>query len=92
MLRIFKSSAIRAVFLALLFLSPLSAVAQAAPQFQSEQEAQQHCPQDTVVWVNTKTEGAYECREEANIEGDRATRLRQGRPDGRDGHRLGEPR
>ena len=58
-------------------------------QFQTELEAQRHCPQDTVVWVNTKTgvyhfrgqrwyanttEGAFECRAEANAEGSRATR------------------
>ncbi|WP_144150247.1 hypothetical protein [Paraburkholderia sp. BCC1885] len=70
--------------------SPLSAVhAQSATQFHNEQEARQHCPKDTVVWVNTKTgvyhfkgqrwyantnEGAYECRKEADGEGDRATR------------------
>jgi hypothetical protein len=81
---------LRAVVLSVLWLlSPLSAAyAQAAPHFQSEQEAEQHCPQDTVVWVNTKTgvyhfkgqrwygntkEGAYECRQEASGEGDRAT-------------------
>jgi hypothetical protein len=27
-----------------------------APHFHSKQEAKQHCPNDTVVWVNTKTE------------------------------------
>lgn len=65
------------------------AYAQFAPRFQNEQEARRHCPKDTVVWVNTKTgvyhfkgqrwygntkEGAFECRDEANAEGDRATR------------------
>ena len=62
---------------------------QKAPQFQSEQEAKQHCPNDTVVWVNTQTgvyhfkgqrwygntkHGAYECRKEADSGGERATR------------------
>jgi len=60
-----------------------------APHFHSEQEAKQHCPNDTVVWVNTKTgvyhlkgerwygatkDGAYVCRKEADAEGDRMTR------------------
>jgi hypothetical protein len=88
--RIIKNLAINAVILLSLCLSPLSAAfANSAAQFQGEQEAQKHCPQDTVVWVNTKTgvyhfkgqrwygntiEGAYECRTEANGEGDRATR------------------
>lgn len=65
-----------------------SAYAQEAPQFQSEREAQAHCPKDTVVWVNTNSgvyhfkgqrwygrtkQGAYECRKDADKEGDRAT-------------------
>ena len=55
-------------------------------KFQSDQQAQQHCPDDTVVWVNLKTrvyhrrgqrwygntnQGAYECMKGANSEGDR---------------------
>jgi hypothetical protein len=61
----------------------------AAQHFHSELEAKQHCPNDTVVWVNTKTgvyhlkgerwygatkEGVYVCRKEADAEGDRMTR------------------
>jgi hypothetical protein len=60
-----------------------------AQHFQSEHSAQQHCPEDTIVWVNTKTgvyhlkgerwygatkDGAYVCRKEADGEGDRMTR------------------
>jgi hypothetical protein len=56
--------------------------------YTTEQAAQQHCPQDTVVWLNlptgiyhfqgqrwygnTKT-GAYVCEKEADKAGDRAT-------------------
>jgi hypothetical protein len=62
---------------------------QTAPRFKTEQEAQKHCPADTVVWVNTGTGvyhykgqrwygntklGAYECKKEADAEGDRPTR------------------
>lgn len=75
-----------------LFLSalcPAHANQTPAPHFHSEQEAKQHCPNDTVVWVNTKTgvyhlrgerwygatkDGAYVCRREADAEGDRMTR------------------
>jgi hypothetical protein len=90
LLTILKKSAVSALLLFAPWLLPLNAVyAQSSPQFQSEQAAKQHCPSDTVVWVNTKTgvyhfkgqrwygntnEGAYECRKDANIEGDRATR------------------
>jgi hypothetical protein len=59
-----------------------------AQHFQTEAEAQKHCPGDRVVWVNTKTgvyhfkgqrwygrtrQGAYECQKEADAEGDRLT-------------------
>lgn len=59
------------------------------PLFQTEQQAQQHCQKDVVVWLNlpsgvyhfkgqrwygqTKT-GAYVCRQEADRAGDRSTR------------------
>jgi hypothetical protein len=70
-------------------LCPAYANPTPAPHFQSEQQAQQHCPHDAVVWVNTKTgvyhlrgerwygatkDGAYECRKDADAEGDRMTR------------------
>ena len=60
----------------------------AAPKFATELEAQRHCPGDIVVWVNAKTgvyhfrgqrwygntkEGYFECRSEADREGDRPT-------------------
>jgi hypothetical protein len=84
-------------FIAALLLTglvwPFGAVAQSptAPlaTFPNEQQAQQHCPADTVVWVNlpsaiyhfkgerwygnTKS-GAYVCQREADRAGDRATR------------------
>jgi hypothetical protein len=79
------------VLAAALFFSTLSpAYANtSAPRFHSEQEAKQHCPNDQVVWLNTKTgvyhlkgerwygatkDGVYVCRKEADAEGDRVTR------------------
>jgi hypothetical protein len=80
------------IFLVLLWalvLSPLGAPSAETLHFQTEQAAQQHCPNDTVVWVNTKTgvyhfkgqrwygatkQGCYECRKEADAEGDQGTR------------------
>jgi hypothetical protein len=79
------------VLAAVLFLSalcPAYANQQSGPHFHSEQEARQHCPNDAVVWVNTKTrvyhlkgerwygatkDGAYVCRKDADAEGDRMT-------------------
>ena len=73
------------------WLSEASAQSPTAPlaTFPSEQQAQQHCPADTVVWVNlpsgiyhfkgerwygnTKS-GAYVCQREADRAGERATR------------------
>jgi hypothetical protein len=60
-----------------------------AQRFQFEAQAKQHCPADTVVWLNIPTHiyhfkglrwygatknGAYVCRKEADAEGDRPTR------------------
>jgi hypothetical protein len=57
--------------------------------FATEDAAQQHCPRDTVVWLNTNSgiyhekgmrwygntrHGAYVCRKEADAAGDRDTR------------------
>jgi hypothetical protein len=58
-------------------------------QFPTEQSAQEHCPKDTVVWLNLPTmiwhykgqrwygrtkNGAYVCEKEAAASGARATR------------------
>ena len=79
--------------LAVALLLPGSGVAQRPaaplPTFPTEQQARQHCPADTVVWLNlpsgvyhfqgqrwygaTKS-GAYVCKAEADQAGDRATR------------------
>jgi hypothetical protein len=78
----------------LLFLALLPAqgtLAQGAPlaEFSNGQGAQQHCPSDTVVWLNTRSgiyhfqgerwygrtkSGAYVCQREADQAGMRATR------------------
>jgi hypothetical protein len=73
-----------------LFLSTVAAVpALAQAMFPSEQQAQQHCPRDTVVWLNIPTRiyhmpgmrwygttrsGAYVCEKEADKAGDREAR------------------
>jgi hypothetical protein len=61
----------------------------ALEQFNSEVQAQQHCPRDTVVWLNLPSmiwhyrgqrwygntkHGAYVCEREAAASGARATR------------------
>ena len=86
-------SSLKVILLAaVIFLSALSRVyanQTQAQRFHSEQEATHHCPNDSVVWVNTKSgvyhlegerwygatkDGAYVCRKEADAEGDRMTR------------------
>jgi hypothetical protein len=85
----FSRSIVLAAALLLSALCPAYANPTPAPHFQSEQQAQQHCPHDAVVWVNAKTgvyhlkgerwygatkDGAYVCRKDADAEGDRMTR------------------
>jgi hypothetical protein len=67
----------------------LSAPAFALEQFSTEAKAQQHCPSDTVVWLNLPSmiwhykgqrwygntkHGAYVCAREAAASGARATK------------------
>jgi hypothetical protein len=62
--------------------------ASAQPMFGAERQAQQHCPNDTVVWLNIPTgiyhmrgmrwygatkRGAFVCQKEADKAGDRET-------------------
>jgi hypothetical protein len=80
------------IALALLLLLPGAVLAQRPaaplPTFPTEQQAQQHCPSDTVVWLNLPTgiyhfqgqrwygntkSGAYVCQVEADRAGDRAS-------------------
>jgi len=79
----------RRFFLALIASCLYAATALALEQFNTEAAAQQHCPHDTVVWLNLPTmiwhykgqrwyantkHGAYVCQKEAAAGGARATR------------------
>jgi hypothetical protein len=74
-----------AIACGLLYATPATAL----EQFTQEDRAQQHCPKDTVVWLNLPTmiwhykgqrwygntkHGAYVCEKEAAAGGARATR------------------
>jgi hypothetical protein len=79
---------IRRIAFALVLVGfPGSAVAQEL--FQTQTSAQQHCPSDTVVWLNTRSgvyhfqgeryygnteQGAFVCERDADTAGDRATK------------------
>jgi len=81
--------AIRLLFLiALLLGSAFQSVAAPLTLFPSEEQAQQHCPSDVVVWLNLPTHiyhwkgmrwygntnnGAYVCKKEADENGNRGT-------------------
>lgn len=71
----------------LFYFSP--AMAASLPEFASQTQAKQHCPADTVVWLNTKSgiyhyqgsrwygvteHGAYVCEKEAIAAGMRASK------------------
>jgi hypothetical protein len=77
------------VVLSLLLLLGGMSPAGSQPNFGTEQQAQQHCPRDTVVWLSLPTgiyhmqgmrwygatkHGAYVCQKEADKAGDRETR------------------
>ena len=79
----------RRFFLVLIASFFFSAAAWSLEQSSTETAAQQHCPKDTVVWLNLPTmiwhykgqrwyantkHGAYVCQKEADTEGARATR------------------
>ncbi len=68
---------------------PSAAASTTLAEFDTEAAAQSHCPSDTVVWLNTNSgiyhekgmrwygrtkHGAYVCRKEADVAGDRDTR------------------
>lgn len=69
--------------------TPKPVTSTALAVFTTEAAAQQHCPSDTVVWLNTRSgiyhekgmrwygrtrQGAYVCKAEADAAGDRDTR------------------
>jgi hypothetical protein len=81
-----KLNQLKYLILSILLLPLLAISIALAPRFTTEQEAQKHCPRDTIVWVNLATgvyhfkgqrwygmtkSGAYECRKEADQEGSR---------------------
>jgi len=79
----------RRLFFSLIAACFLATPVLALEQFTSEVQAQEHCPQDKVVWLNLPTmiwhykgqrwygntkHGAYVCEREAAASGARATR------------------
>ena len=94
-----QTKKILGILLVVLFVATVTAPAISADKphhsssglqsFSTEQSAKQHCPTDTVVWLNLPTgiyhykgqhwygntkSGAYVCQKEADKAGDRATR------------------
>jgi hypothetical protein len=71
-----------------LIASPVLAESSGLVLFPTEEQAQQHCLRDTVVWLNTPSgiyhykgerwygatkHGAFVCKREADMEGDRGS-------------------
>jgi hypothetical protein len=87
---VFRLVLILAVLLSVLYFRPLIAYSAGdLTLFSTEEKAQEHCPKDTVVWLNLPTgiyhfkgerwygntkNGAFVCEQEAEKAGDRATR------------------
>ena len=81
--------AVTVLILAVVFGTTGPAFSADLATFQNEQQAQQHCPADQVVWLNLPTaiyhqkgqrwygatkNGAYVCRKEADMAGDRPSK------------------
>ena len=79
-----------AAFLALISSAPESAVAQSLTPFRYESQAQRHCPNDTIVWLDfgrgryylkgqrryaSGFTGSFACRKEARDSGYRRSLL-----------------
>jgi hypothetical protein len=86
---LFKIAIVKLLVLATLIIGQaLPAAAAPITLFSSEDQAQQHCPSDVVVWLNLPTHiyhwkgmrwygntknGAYVCKKEADEDGNRGT-------------------
>jgi len=88
-----SAAVIKVVLINLLFIAALisglsSPAVSAVTLFSTEEQAQQHCPSDIVVWLNLPTRiyhwkgmrwygntknGAYVCKKEADENGNRGT-------------------
>jgi hypothetical protein len=84
----FKSKILRLLVTAVLIIGSAFPAAAELALFSTDEQAQQHCPSDVVVWLNlpthiyhwkgmrwygnTKT-GAYVCKKEADDNGNRGT-------------------
>ena len=85
----FKTVILKLLVIAALIIGSAFPAAPALTLFSTEEQAQQHCPGDVVVWLNLPTRiyhwkgmrwygrtkhGAFVCKKEADAAGDRDTR------------------
>jgi hypothetical protein len=85
----FRAAVIKLLVAATLVISSTFSTVAALTLFPTEDQAQQHCPSDVVVWLNLPTHiyhgkgmrwygntnnGAYVCKKEADENGNRGTR------------------
>ena len=84
----FKTVILKLLVIAALIIGSAFPAAPALTLFSTEEQAQQHCPGDVVVWLNLPTRiyhwkgmrwygntknGAYMCKKDADENGNRAT-------------------
>jgi hypothetical protein len=84
----FRIAILKLLIIGVLFFSSAFPAACALTLFSTEEQAQQHCPSDLVVWLNLPTHiyhwkgmrwygntnnGAYVCKKEADENGNRGT-------------------